>query len=104
MLRHSGMLEQMKEDNQPVKPRQVTQAAATKLISDLSNLPSEKVDVVSLMSDPESFDLAVVLEDIPKQAGWQSSGVSQVLFYGMPKGVIIETLLKNLVFKSLAIG
>jgi len=67
--RQREMLKQMKEDNQPVKPRQVTQAAAIKLISDLSNLPSEKVDVVSLMSDPESFDLAVVLEDILKQAG-----------------------------------
>ena len=35
--------------------------------------------------------LAKILEDILKQAGWQSSGVSQAAFSGMPKGVIIET-------------
>lgn len=73
------------------QPRRVTKAAATKLISDLSNLPGEKVDVVSLMGDTESFELAAILEDILKQAGWQSSGVSQALFTGVPKGVIIET-------------
>lgn len=73
------------------QPRRVTRAVADKLISDLSNLPSEKVDVVSLMGDAESFEFAIVLEDILKRAGWESPGVSQALFTGVPKGVIIET-------------
>ena len=72
------------------QPRRVSNAAATKLISDLSNLPSEKVDVVSLMGDAESIELASILESILKQAGWQSSGVSQAVFTGVPKGMIIE--------------
>lgn len=73
------------------QPRRVTKAAADKLVSDLSNLPSEKVDVVSLMGDAESFELATVLENILKRAGWESQGVSQALFSGVPKGVVVET-------------
>lgn len=73
------------------QPRQVSKAAANALISELRNYPSETVDIVSLMGDTESFDLARILEDILKQAGWQSPGVSQAIFSGVPKGVIIET-------------
>jgi len=46
---------------------------------------------VALMSDAETINLAHLLEDILKHAGWQSNGVSQAVFTGLPKGVIIET-------------
>lgn len=71
--------------------RQISQAAANELISNLRKYPSERVDIVALMSDAETINLAHLLDDILKHAGWQSNGASQAVFSGLPKGVIIET-------------
>ncbi len=73
------------------QPRSVFQAAASALISELRKYPSERVDVVAVMGDAESFGLAQLIEEILKHAGWQSNGVSQAVFSGLPKDVIIET-------------
>ena len=73
------------------QPRQVSQAAANALISELRKYPSENFEVVALMSDAETFNLAQILEVILKHAGWSSSGISQAVFSGLPRGIIIET-------------
>jgi len=73
------------------QPRKISQAAANALVADLLKLPSEKIDVVALMNDAESYNLASILDNILKLAGWQSEGVSQAIFSGLPRGVIIET-------------
>jgi len=74
------------------QPRQISQAAANALISELQKYPSEKFEITSLMNDAETYNLAQILETILKLAGWKSSsGISQSMFSGLPRGVIIET-------------
>jgi len=74
------------------QPRQVSQAAANALISELRKYPGENFEIAALMGDAETVNLAQILEAILKHAGWSSSsGVSQSLFSGLPRGVIIET-------------
>ncbi len=73
------------------QPRQISQAAANALVAELVKHPKENVDIVALMNDPESYNLASILDEILKLAGWQSEGVSQAIFSGLPRGVIIET-------------
>lgn len=73
------------------QPRQISQAAANALIAELLKYPSEQVDITTLLGDPEAYNLAAILEQILKLAGWQSQGLSQSVFTGLPRGVIIET-------------
>ena len=74
------------------QPRQISQAAATALISELRKYPSENFDITCLAGAPETYNLAQIIEIILKHAGWtSSSGISQSFFAGLPRGVIIET-------------
>jgi len=74
------------------QPRQVSQAVANVLISELRKYPNENFEITALMGDAETVNLAQILETILKHAGWtSSSGISQTLFSGLPRGVIIET-------------
>lgn len=74
------------------QPRQVSQAAANALISELRKYPGESFEITALMNDAETYNLAQILEVILKHAGWtSSSGISQSMFTGLPRGVIIET-------------
>lgn len=78
------------------QPRQISQAAANALISELRKYPGEKFEITSLMNDAETYNLAQILETILKLAGWKSSsGISQSMFSGLPRGVIIETLVEK---------
>jgi hypothetical protein len=73
------------------QPRQISQAAANALIAELRKYPIEQIDITTLLGDPEAYNLAAILEQILKLAGWQSPGISQSVFAGLPRGVIIET-------------
>ena len=78
------------------QPRGVSQAAANALISELRKYPAENFEIAALMGDAETFNLAQILETILKHAGWSSSsGISQSLFSGLPRGVIIETAVEK---------
>jgi len=84
------------------QPRQISQASANVLISELRKYPSENFEISSLMNDVETYNLAQVLEAILKHAGWSSSsGISQSIFSGLPRGVIIETPVEKLSLKIL---
>jgi len=74
------------------QPRQVSQAVANVLISELRKYPSENFEITGLMGDSETVNLAQILETILKHAGWTSSSrISQSLISGLPRGVIVET-------------
>lgn len=78
------------------QPRGVSQAAANALISELRKYPAENFEITALMGDAETVNLAQILETILKHAGWSSSsGISQSLFSGLPRGVIIETAVEK---------
>jgi len=84
------------------QPRQISQAVANVLISELRKYPSEEFEISSLMGDTETYNLAQNLETILKLAGWtSSSGISQSLFSGLPRGVIIETPVEKMSLKIL---
>jgi hypothetical protein len=73
------------------QPREISQASANALIAELRKHAPERVDIASLLSDAESYNLATILDQILKLAGWQTEGVAQAVFTGLPGGVIIET-------------
>lgn len=78
------------------QPRGVSQAAANALISELRKYPGENFEITALMGDAETVNLAQILETILKHAGWSSSsGISQSLFSGLLRGVIIETAVEK---------
>ena len=71
--------------------RQVSQAAANALVAELRRHPPEAVDLCAILGDPEGYQLANVLKQILELGGWRVNGVNQVVYTGVPKGVIIET-------------
>jgi hypothetical protein len=73
------------------QPRRISPAAANALVAELRNYPPEEYDITSLMSDAETHQLASIIEQILKLAGWKSEGVAQSVFTGLPRGVIIQT-------------
>ena len=73
------------------QPRQISTAAANALISELRKHPVEKFEIVALLNDAETYNLAQIIENILKHVGWSSSGISQAVFTGLPRGIIIET-------------
>ena len=75
--------------------RQISPAAANALISELRKYPSENFEVTALIGDAETYNLAQTLEVILKHAGWSSSGISQAIFTGLPRGVILETAVEK---------
>lgn len=72
--------------------RQISQASANALVSELRKYPSENFAICSVFGDPEVYDLAQRLEVILKLAGWTCFESSQGFFASpLPRGVIIET-------------
>lgn len=71
-------------------PRQISRAAVNALVAELRKQEPENVDIVAVLGDADSYNLAGILDEIMKMAGWRTDGVSQALFTGQPTNVILE--------------
>jgi hypothetical protein len=72
------------------QPRQISQAAANALVAELRNYPSESFAITCIMSDAETYQTASMIEHILKAAGWTTDGISQAVFTGLPRNIIIK--------------
>lgn len=72
-----------------VQPRQISQAAANALISELKKYPIENITISCLLNDAETFQTASMIEQILKIAGWTTSGIAQVVYTELPRNVVL---------------
>jgi hypothetical protein len=77
--------------NVGAQPRQVSEAAANALISELRKYQPENFGMTCLMSDAETYQTASMVEQILKAAGWTIDGIAQAVFTGLPRNIIIKT-------------
>ena len=70
--------------------RQISQAAANALVAELRRYPSESFGITSLMSDAETYQTASMIEQILKATGWTTDGISQAMFSGLPRDIIMK--------------
>lgn len=72
------------------QPRQISQAVANALVAELRKYPSENFGITCLMSDAETYQTASIIEQILTTAGWTTDGISQAMFTGLPRNVIVK--------------
>ena len=71
-------------------PRVIDAGQRKKLAEALLACKGGKLSIAALLGDAEAIQFAQQLDEAFKSAGWQSSGVSQVVFSGAPVGLILR--------------
>lgn len=73
------------------QPRAISAAAASQIVATLRQVQAESVGITVVMGDPEAMSLGGVLLELLSLAGWTTeSGVSQAVYAGQPRGIIIR--------------
>lgn len=72
------------------RPRLLTDDQRRSLIDRLKNCPLKVVSWTAPLGDPEALAFAKYLESAFVEAGWQTQGVSQAVFTGVPVGVLLR--------------
>lgn len=85
----------LKKIEEKAKPRVFSEVQQQRLVAALSGCSNKLVMLTAPLGDPEAISFANALESIFKTAGWESKGVSQGVFTGIPVGVILRVPSKD---------